>query len=108
MSKWFALSIFACGCSSVAGPVPSGSAHVRVAHVPRGPPAVDFCVAAHGTGTWAGPILNGAGRAAGLLYGNATKYFDLDAERYDVRIVAPGSAECTQSLAGLDDFTLLP
>lgn len=108
MSKWFALSIFACGCSSVVSGSGDGSAHVRVAHVSPGTPAVDFCVAEHGSNTFAGPILVGAGRATGLDYGTATKYFDLDPTRYDVRLVAPGAADCATPLAGLDDFTLLP
>jgi hypothetical protein len=106
MSKSFVLSIVACGCSSVVGS--PGTAHVRVAHVSPGAPDVDFCVASHGTTTYQGPILAGAGRATGLAYAHVSKYFDLPADRYDVRLVAPGAADCSAPLAGLDDFTVLP
>ena len=56
-----------------------------------GAPAVDFCLARHGTTQFTGPILANAGRAAGLSYATVTRYFDVDAARYDVRLVAPGA-----------------
>jgi len=83
-------------------------AHVRVAHLSPGAPDVDFCLAAHGSGTFTGPVLATAGRSTGLSYGRVTKYFDVDSQRYDVRLVAPGASDCTKPLAGLDDFTTLP
>ena len=95
-----------------AGPAPDAggapAAHVRVAHLAPDAPAVDFCVAVHGTTTFIGPVLNGAGAAAGLSYGTITRYVDLPPAQYDVRIVAPGSADCTKSLAGLPDIKNLP
>ncbi|HEX3480252.1 MAG TPA: DUF4397 domain-containing protein [Kofleriaceae bacterium] len=99
------LLVTACGAVTTS---PPATARVRVAHVSPGAPAVDFCLARHGTTQFTGPILAGAGRAAGLSYSTVTRYFDVDAARYDVRLVAPGAASCAQPLAGLDDFTRLP
>jgi Domain of unknown function (DUF4397) len=107
MRKSLALFVFTWGCGAVADQA-SPSAQVRVAHVSPGAPAVDFCLAPHGTMAFTGPILARAGRATGLSYGTVTKYFDVDAGRYDVRLVAPGAVNCAQPLAGLDDFTRLP
>jgi hypothetical protein len=70
-------------------PPAAPTAHVRIAHVSPGAPAVDFCLARHGTTRFTGPLLAGAGRAAGLSYATVTRYFDVDAARYDVRLVAP-------------------
>lgn len=84
------------------------TARVRVAHLSPGAPSVDFCLAAAGSGEFAGPVLAGAGAADGLAYGQVTKYLDVDAMKYDVRLVAPNSKDCTTSLGGLPDFTNLP
>src|SRR5262245_58603572 len=99
------LAIAACGPAT--GPT-LGTAHVRVAHLSPDAPNVDFCVAPHGTGDFTGPILATNGHLTGLPYGNVTKYFDLDADQYDVRLVAPGAADCKTALGGLPDFTDLP
>ena len=108
LSKSLVACLLATGCGTVTGSPPDTTARVRVAHVSPGAPAVDFCLARHGTTQFTGPILAGAGRAAGLSYATVTRYFDVDAARYDVRLVAPGAASCAQPLAGLDDFTRLP
>jgi hypothetical protein len=84
------------------------TALVRVAHLSPDAPAVDFCVAPHGTSSFLGPVLSGAGAAAGLAYSTVTKYLPVPAAQLDVRIVAPGSSSCATSLAGLPDFTGLP
>lgn len=107
MKRTLVVCLLASGCGTVAD-APSASARVRVAHVSPGAPAVDFCLAPHGTARFTGPILAGAGRAAGLSYATVTRYFDVGPARYDVRLVAPGAASCAQPLAGLDDFTRLP
>jgi hypothetical protein len=106
-AKSLVLCLLATACGAIT-PSPPATARLRVAHVSPGAPAVDFCLARHGTTRFAGPILAGAGRAAGLSYATVTRYFDVDAARYDVRLVAPGAASCEQPLAGLDDFTRLP
>jgi hypothetical protein len=99
------LAISACGPSIQPDP---GDAHVRVAHLSPDAPNVDFCVAPHGSAEFTGPILATNGHLTGLPYGNVTKYFDLPAERYDVRLVAPGRTDCAAALGGLPDFTDLP
>jgi len=107
VNRSLVLIAFAAGCGASVGPAAT-NARVRVAHLSPGAPAVDFCLAPHGTASFTGPILAGAGRAAGLSYATVTRYFDVDPARYDVRLVAPGAADCKQPLAGLDDFTKLP
>jgi hypothetical protein len=108
LSKSLVACLLATACGTVTGSPPDTTARVRVAHVSPGAPAVDFCLARHGTTQFTGAILAGAGRAAGLSYATVTRYLDVDAARYDVRLVAPGAASCAQPLAGLDDFTRLP
>ncbi len=98
--------VLAVGCSAEAPP--AGTAHVRVAHLSPDAPNVDFCVAPHGTSSFDGPILASNGHMTGLPYGNVTKYFDLPADQYDVRLVGPGLGDCSTSLGGLPDFTDLP
>lgn len=85
-----------------------GTAFLRVAHLSPDAPAVDLCVAPHGSGAFTGPVLESLGAAAGLAYGEVTAYVELDAGRYDVRIVAPDATACGTSLAGLPDVTDLP
>lgn len=95
-------------CSPSEDSTSESMAHVRVAHLSPGAPAVDFCLAAAGSGEFAGPVLAGAGAATGLEYGQVTKYLDVEAMQYDVRLVAPGSKDCAMSLGGLPDVTNLP
>jgi hypothetical protein len=96
------------GCSASTGDDTGSQVQVRVAHLSPDAPTVDFCVAEHGTGDFTGPVLAQAGLAAGLAYGNVTKYLALPAAQYDVRLVAPGQADCKTPLGGLADFTSLP
>ncbi len=97
------------GCATVIEPGPvDATARIRVAHLSPDAPAVDFCIAAAGTGEFAGPVLAGAGGLAGLSYGKVTKYLDVAPNQYDVRLVAPGSKDCSSSLGGLPDVTNLP
>ena len=108
-SRFTSLLFTVTACTAAVDPgAGTGSVHVRVAHLSPDAPNVDFCVAPHGTGKFVGPILATNGHLTGLPYAHVTKYFDLDAARYDVRLVAPGLADCTQSLGGLPDFTDLP
>jgi hypothetical protein len=62
----------------------------------------------HGTTTFTGPVLKGAGDTTGISYPSATKYLSVPAGQYDVRIVAPNAADCSTSLASLPDYTSLP
>jgi hypothetical protein len=88
--------------------VGTGTAHVRVAHLSPDAPNVDFCLAAHGSNAFTKPTLASNGHLTGLPYGHATKYFDVPAAQYDVRLVPPGGSDCAHSLGGLPDFAMLP
>lgn len=83
-------------------------ARLRVAHLSPDAPAVDVCLAAHGTNAWSGPVLAKAGANTGLAYSQVTNYLDVEAIQYDVRIVAPASKDCATALGGLADITNLP
>lgn len=102
------LAVTACGDDDEDPPPSGGAARVRVAHLSPDAPAVDFCLAAAGSGKFTTPVLAGAGAAAGLSYGKVTAYLDVPAGRYDVRLVGPGSSTCDQALGGLPDLTGLP
>jgi hypothetical protein len=95
------LALAACGSSS-SGP---GTIHVRVAHLSPNAPAVDFCLARQGQG-FVGPVLKGLAVTSGLSYPEVTTYLDLEAGQYTARLVAPGAADCSASLAGLPDYPL--
>ncbi len=97
------------GCAATTEPGPAdATARIRVAHLSPDAPAVDFCIASAGTGEFAGPVLANAGGIAGLSYSKVTKYLDVAPDQYDVRLVAPGSKDCSSSLGGLPDITNLP
>jgi hypothetical protein len=98
----------ACGATTSGGGGSDAQAHVRVAHLSPDAPAVDFCVAEHGSGKFTGPVLAQSGLTIGLSYGNVTGYVALPAAQYDVRLVAPGQTSCATPLGGLADFTDLP
>ena len=85
----------------------AAAALVRVAHLSPDAPAVDFCIAAHGTTSFSGPVLKGASLTAGLSYPSVTQYLPVPAGQYDVRLVAPNAADCHTSLAGLADFEIV-
>ena len=103
MNKSLGLVVSLIAACSPSEETSSATARVRVAHLSPGAPAVDFCLAAAGSGEFAGPVLK-----AGLEYGQVTKYLDVEAMQYDVRLVAPGAADCATSLGGLPDITDLP
>lgn len=105
------LSLTGCIVGNVTDPPPEevkGKAHLRVAHLSPGAPAVDLCVAPRGSGQFAGPVFKGIGLNDGLKYGEVSRYLQLDAKAYDVRVVAPGADDCELPLAGLHDLTTLP
>jgi hypothetical protein len=91
-----------------AGPA---SPMVRFAQLSPDAPALDFCLAAHGTGDFQGPLLAqfaedagsplGAG-APGLSFAQVSAYFTIDAGQYDVRLVAAGATSCAPGAPGRD------
>lgn len=82
------------------------TARVRVAHLSPDAPAVDFCIAPAGTQDFAGPVLAGAGALNGISYSKVTKYLEVEAQQYDVRLVNVGANDCTKGLG--PDTTGLP
>jgi hypothetical protein len=99
-----AVGLAACGDDDP--PPPPGTALVRVAHLSPDAPAVDFCVAPHGTGLFDGPVMESLGVAGGLAYQGVTTYLEVDEGRYDVRLVAADATSCATGL--LPDVTELP
>jgi hypothetical protein len=101
-SRLFSLSVaaalaLACGDDDD-DPTTAQPVRLRVAHLSPDAPAVDVCLAAAGSGLFTGPVLAQAGAAAGLAYGQATRYLDVAAGTYDVRIVAAAAVDCTSPI----------
>ena len=84
----------------------SSAARVSVAHLSPDAPAVDFCIAPAGTQEFAGPVLAGAGALNGIAYGKVTRYLEVEARQYDVRLVNVGANDCAKGLG--PDTTNLP
>ncbi|MEZ4359458.1 MAG: DUF4397 domain-containing protein [Kofleriaceae bacterium] len=95
-------------CGAVTDEPDAPMARLRVAHLSPDAPPVDLCLAPAGSGAFTGPVLARAGGLAGLSYGKVTRYLDVAAGRYDVRLVAPAARDCAAALGGLPDFTDLP
>jgi hypothetical protein len=67
----------------------------------------DFCVAAHGTTNWTGPVLGseladagtiGDGGANSLQFPLVTAYLAIDPGQYDVEIVSAGATSCASGV----------
>ena len=92
---------------------------VRLAHWAANAPAIDFCVAPHGSSSFGTPLLATAWAAladagassdaggAALPFTQASAYVYLPAGAYDARVVAAGSADCSTGIGG-DLLTLPP
>lgn len=105
----YSLRLFSIGliASCTASTSESGStARVRVAHLSPDAPAVDFCIAPSGTQDFTGPVLAGAGALNGVSYSRVTKYLEVEAQQYDVRLVNVGANDCSNGLG--PDTTNLP
>jgi hypothetical protein len=90
---------------------------LRFANWSADSPAVDFCLAPHGTGAFQGPILgpwaaalNEAGvidaGSGALSFPDATGYLVVDPAQYDVRLVVAGATDCSAMIT--PDATSLP
>jgi hypothetical protein len=91
---------------------------VRLANWSPGAPAVDLCIAPHGTSAFEGPVLAGVGAwqidagelddagGVGLPFPEVGAYFAMAPGRYDARIVAAGSMDCSVGIGA--DSTALP
>src|SRR5580704_12402257 len=78
-------------------------AMVRFAQLSPDAPALDVCLAAHGTGDYRGPLLAqfaedaglpGDASAPGLSFAEVSAYFAIEPGTYDVRLVAAGATSC--------------
>ncbi len=90
---------------------------LRLANWSADSPAIDFCLAPHGTGAFQGPILGATAAAiddAGVLdagsgalsFPQASSYLVVDPAQYDARLVAAGSTDCSAMI--IQDATGLP
>jgi hypothetical protein len=98
------------GADSADDALPSApQAFLRIAQLSPDLPAVDVCVAPHGTTAFQGPLLarlaaslgeDGGTEAAapGLVFTQVSAYLSLDQGPYDVRLVAAGANSCSSSL----------
>ena len=107
--RLFAIGALVSGCNADVDdktPPTGETARVRVAHLSPDAPAVDFCIAPAGTGEFTGPVLASIGALNGISYGKVTKYLDVEAQQYDVRLVNVGANDCSKGLG--PDTTNLP
>jgi hypothetical protein len=95
-------------------------AGLRFANWSPDAPPVDFCLAPHGTTDYRGPLLRAKLEALedggglddaglpGLAFPQVAAYLFLPVGRYDVRIVAAGSGDCTVGVIAPDATDLAP
>jgi hypothetical protein len=91
---------------------------LRVANWSPDAPAVDFCLAVHGTGVFQGPVLagppgaqseGGTMGAAGIAFLQASTYSLVTPGQYDLRlVVAAGAVDCSMGGLLLPDAVTLP
>jgi hypothetical protein len=92
--------------STVDAAPPPPQTYLRVAQLAPDLPAMDVCVAPHGTTTFQGPLVGQLGQqlaadagadadASGLTYAQVSAYLPLAPGQYDVRLVAAGASSCT-------------
>src|SRR2546421_10066777 len=89
-------------------PTSDGFAFFRVANF-SDVPAIDFCVRAHdetGAAPFEGPFFASRAITTGLLSPLVTFYIARRPQRYDLRFVAPSSADCRTAIA--PDAVALP
>jgi hypothetical protein len=96
----FVIATSGCGSDSSA----PAQGYIRLAHLAFGAPAVDFCWAPQGSTSYTGPAMKGAGDAAGVTYAEASKYFNLGAGTYTVRLVPFAANSCAAAVPGVTDL----
>jgi hypothetical protein len=86
---------------------------VRLANWSPDAPAIDFCLAAHGTSVFRGPLLSnsagedsGADGGAALPFPAVSAYLYLAPGHYDARVVVAGAGDCAAGIG--PDLTTLP
>jgi hypothetical protein len=85
---------------------------LRLANWSPDAPAVDFCVAPHGSGTFVGPLVAALassedGGSSGLTYPQVSAYSVVASGPFDVRVVVSGSESCGVGI-GPDTTNLSP
>jgi hypothetical protein len=90
-------------------PLPEMAAHVRVAHLSPDAPAVDVCVEYGNSGSFVGPLLDGALKD-GIAYGQVSAFLDVPKGKITkVRLLAPSATDCATGIATFDtDLDLMP
>jgi len=86
-------------------------AGIRIANWSPGAPAIDMCIAKHGTGAFRGPMLGNlaGGDDAGtpvLSFPYASAYTYVSPGQYDARLVVAGATNCSAGIGA--DVTSLP
>lgn len=91
-------------------------AYLRLANWSPDAPAVDFCVAPHGSTSFQGPLLAKTfvppplppadGGATGLPFPDVSAFVQVNPGQYDVRLVAAGATSCATGMGS--DLTSLP
>jgi hypothetical protein len=102
-----AVVAFAAACGSSSTSTPTG--YLRVGNMSFGSPELDFCVATSPGGTFAGPVMRGAGSVVtgtALPYEFVSKYFAYAAGAYTVRVVPYAANSCTTAVPGIADATV--
>jgi hypothetical protein len=83
------------------GAAPPPQTNIRIALLSPDLPAVDVCLAPHGTASYQGPLVAelGGGEAGGpgLAYAQVSAYVAVSPDRYDLHFVAAGSTSCAPS-----------
>jgi hypothetical protein len=89
--------------------LPELNAQVRVAHLSPDAPAVDACVEYGNSGTFVGPLLDGALKD-GITYGQVSQFLGVPKGKITkVRLVAPDATDCATGIATFDtDLDLVP
>jgi hypothetical protein len=97
---------------------PSPLVGIRFAHWSADSPAVDVCLASHGSNAFQGPVVRNAmaaqddagegseSGAPGLIFTEDTSYLYMPPGQYDARFVAAGASDCSVGIA--PDATALP
>jgi hypothetical protein len=97
--------------ADAAAPVPR--AFVRLAHLSPDLPAVDLCVAPHGTSDYQGPLLGrlanrDGGGGGGVSYPQVSAYLSVNAGQNDVRLVPAGAISCAPDGADASVSPIIP
>ena len=98
------------GTGGTGGSGGSDSTYFRLANLSPDSFAVDFCIAAHGSSSWGGPVIADVGSqvdadgSMGLSFGQVSIFMSVPEGTYDLRLVNAGVSNCDSPL--ITDTTL--